>query len=91
MQLSSKVFGLENLVDQSLIRLKLSGQFETEEEREAKVREKMLKEEAKFSSFLLHQSDRQDYLDSNMVEEEEEEEEEEASRSSSSNFKIFLS
>ena len=56
--------------------LNMPGQFETEEEREAKVREKMLKEEAKFSSFLLHQSDRQDYLDSNMVEEEEEEEEE---------------
>ena len=71
----------------------LSGQFETEEERGAKVREKMLKEEAKFSSFLLHQSDRQDYLDSNMVEEEEEEEEEEdeVSRTSSFSRPVFLS
>ena len=36
----------------------------------------MLEEEAKFSSFLLHASDRQDYMNNNMVEEEEEDDDE---------------
>lgn len=53
------------------------GQFETEEERDTKVRAKMLEEEAKFSSFLLHASDRQDYMNNNMVEEEEDDDDEE--------------
>ena len=48
------------------------GQFETEEEKSAKVREHLAGHgEGKFSEFLLHQSDRSDYLERNVEEEEE--------------------